>query len=66
MTLLFSPIELAGKTLKNRIVIPFDGSHRDFKHVIYHELVHAFINDCVYGGSLKSMMSNSILSPSLM
>ena len=46
--------------LKNRIVIPFDGSHRDFKHVIYHELVHAFINDCVYGGSLKSMMSNSI------
>ena len=46
--------------LKNRIVIPFDGSHRDFKHVIYHELVHAFINDCVYGGSLKSMLSNSI------
>ena len=46
--------------LKNRIVIPFDGSYKEFKHVIYHELVHAFINDCVYGGNLKSMMANSI------
>ena len=46
--------------LKNRVVIPFDGSHQEFKHVIYHELVHVFINDCVYGGNLKSMMANSI------
>ena len=46
--------------LKNRVVIPFDGSHREFKHVIYHELLHVFINDCVYGGNLKSMMANSI------
>ena len=46
--------------LKNRVVIPFDGSYKEFKHVIYHELVHAFINDCVYGGNLKSMMANSI------
>ena len=46
--------------LKNRVVIPFDGSHREFKHVIYHELVHVFINDYVYGGNLKSMMANSI------
>ena len=46
--------------LKNRVVIPFDGSLKEFQHVLYHELVHAFINDCVYGGSLKSMMANSI------
>ena len=46
--------------LKNRVVIPFDGSHREFKHVIYHELVHVFINDYVYGGNLKTMMANSI------
>ena len=46
--------------LKNRVVIPFDGSYKEFKHVIYHELVHAFINDCVYAGNLKSMMANSI------
>ena len=28
--------------------------------MIYHELLHVFINDCVYGGNLKSMMANSI------
>ena len=26
---------------KNRIVIPFEGSYTQFKHVIHHELVHA-------------------------
>ena len=46
--------------LKNRVVIPFDGSYREFKHVIYHELVHAFINDCIYGGNLKNMIANQI------
>ena len=46
--------------LKNRVVIPFDGSYAEFKHVIYHELVHAFINDCVYGGSLKNMIAGQI------
>jgi len=46
--------------LKNRVVIPFDGSYIEFKHVIYHELVHAFINDCVYGGNLKNMIASQI------
>ena len=45
---------------KNRVVIPFDGSNYEFKHVIHHELVHAFINDYIYGGSLKNMISSSI------
>ncbi|RMZ48843.1 hypothetical protein EB821_05450 [Candidatus Marinimicrobia bacterium PRS2] len=45
---------------KNRIVIPFDASNKEFKHVIHHELVHAFINDSVYGGSLKNMVASSI------
>ena len=45
---------------KNRIVIPFDASNQEFKHVIHHELLHAFINDCVYGGSLKNMVSSAI------
>lgn len=45
---------------KNRVVIPFDASNQQFKHVIHHELVHAFINDCVYGGSLKNMVQSSI------
>ena len=45
---------------KNRVVIPFDASNKEFKHVIHHELVHAFINDCVYGGSLRKKLTRSI------
>ena len=45
---------------KNRVVIPFDGSNIEFKHVIHHELLHAFINDYIYGGSVKNMLSSSI------
>jgi Tol biopolymer transport system component len=28
--------------IKNKIVVPFDGSYNDFRHVLHHELVHAF------------------------
>ena len=42
--------------MKNRMVIPFDGSMEEFRHVIYHELVHVFINDGIYGGSLINMI----------
>ena len=42
--------------IKNRMVVPFDGSMKEFKHVIYHELVHVFINDGIYGGSLLNMI----------
>ena len=36
---------------KNRVVIPFEGDYKAFRHVIHHELVHAMINDLIYGGS---------------
>ena len=50
--------------MKNRMVIPYDGSMKDFEHVIYHELVHVFINDGVYGGSLQSLInSNTVFIP---
>ena len=45
---------------KNRIVIPFEGDYRKFRHVIHHELVHAVINDMFYGGSLQSVITNNI------
>lgn len=45
---------------KNRIVVPFDGSYRDFRHVIHHELVHGVINDMFYGGSLQNVISKNI------
>ncbi len=45
---------------KNRIVLPFEGDYRQFRHVIHHELVHAVINDMFYGGSLQSVIQNNI------
>ncbi len=33
---------------KNRIVLPFNGSYAEFRHVIHHELVHAFMYDMFY------------------
>ncbi|NOZ09118.1 MAG: hypothetical protein GXO91_09650, partial [FCB group bacterium] len=45
---------------KNRVVVPYDGSHREFKHVIHHELVHAFINENIYGGNLQNLISSRI------
>lgn len=45
---------------KNRVVIPFEGNYRQFRHVIHHELVHAVMNDMFYGGSIQSIISNNI------
>ncbi|MFA6541513.1 MAG: biopolymer transporter Tol [Bacteroidota bacterium] len=45
---------------KNRVVLPFEGNYRQFRHVIHHELVHAVLNDMFYGGSIQSIISNNI------
>jgi len=45
---------------KNRVVLPFEGSYRMFRHVIHHELVHAVLNDMFYGGSIQSIISNNV------
>ena len=45
---------------KNRIVIPFEGSYEQFEHVIHHELVHAAINELVYGGNAQGLISGRI------
>jgi WD40 repeat protein len=45
---------------KNRIVIPYDGDYRRFRHVIHHELIHAVVNDMIYGGSVQSAITNNI------
>ncbi len=45
---------------KNRVVIPFEGNYRQYRHVIHHELVHAVMNDMFYGGSIQSIISNNI------
>ncbi len=46
---------------KNRVVIPFEGSYEQFRHVIHHELVHAIVNDMVYGGNAQSVISGAQL-----
>lgn len=45
---------------KNRVVLPFEGSYKNFRHVIHHELVHAVLNDMFYGGSIQSILTNNI------
>lgn len=45
---------------KNRVVVPFEGDYKKFRHVIHHELVHAVINDMFYGGSIQSIISGNI------
>ena len=43
---------------KNRVVFPFEGNYEQFRHVIHHELVHAVINDMVYGGRMQNVVSS--------
>lgn len=45
---------------KNRIVVPFEGSYEQFRHVIHHELVHAVMNDMIYGGSIQSLVVGEV------
>lgn len=45
------------EVFKTRVVIPFDGSYEDFRHVLHHELTHAVIYDLLYGKSLSAILS---------
>jgi Tol biopolymer transport system component len=45
---------------KNRIIIPYEGSYSQFRHVIHHELVHGVMNDMLYGGSIQSLISGQV------
>jgi Tol biopolymer transport system component len=42
--------------IKNRIVIPFDGSYNDLHHVIGHELTHIFEFQMYYRSRLASLL----------
>ncbi len=46
---------------KNRVVVPFEGNYEQFRHVIHHELVHAVMNDMLYGGSVQSLLMGEVL-----
>src|SRR6267142_832324 len=46
------------EVLRNRVVLPFTGSYEDLRHVVVHELTHAFMFDLLYGGSAASMLAH--------
>ncbi len=46
---------------KNRVVIPYEGSFSQLRHVLHHELVHAVMNDMLYGGSIQSLVSGEVV-----
>ncbi len=58
----YMPEGVGGVTelFKNRIVIPYEGSYEDFRHVIHHELTHGVMNDFMYGGSMQSLITGRI------
>ncbi len=43
--------------LRNRVVLPFTGSYEDLRHVLVHELTHAYMFDMLYGGSAASLIA---------
>lgn len=45
---------------KNRVVLPFEGDYKQFRHVIHHELVHALLNDMIYDGTIQSIIAGRV------
>jgi hypothetical protein len=41
----------------NRVVLPFTGSYEDLRHVVAHELTHAYLFDRFHGGSASRMLA---------
>jgi Tol biopolymer transport system component len=46
---------------KNRVVVPFSGSYEELRHVVVHELTHAFMFDMMYTGIFDSILSAEYL-----
>lgn len=47
------------EVFRNRVVLPFTGSYEDLRHVVVHELVHAYMFDLLYGGNASSMIASN-------
>jgi Tol biopolymer transport system component len=45
--------------IRNRIVVPFDGSYDQLRHVLHHELVHGFEYSILYDQFGSSILSGS-------
>ncbi|MBZ0263567.1 DPP IV N-terminal domain-containing protein [bacterium] len=49
--------------LKNRVVIPYEGSYEKFRHVIHHELTHAVMMRMIYGEGMGSIITGIYRMP---
>ena len=49
------------EVFKNRMVMPYNGSYEDFRHVLHHELTHAVTFDFLYGNAFGSLLSRGTL-----
>ena len=59
------PEEVGGFTelFKNRIAIPFNGSYKDFRHVLHHELVHAFMFGMLFNQFGSNLLAGNVQLP---
>lgn len=48
---------------RTRVVLPYSGSESEFRHVMTHELVHAYMFDRLYGGGVKSLFIRQYAFP---
>lgn len=49
------------EVFKNRIVVPFNGSNEDLRHVLHHELTHAVVFNLLYENAISSLISRQAL-----
>ncbi|MCK4857667.1 MAG: PD40 domain-containing protein [candidate division Zixibacteria bacterium] len=49
------------ESFKNRVVLPFNGSYEDLRHVLHHELTHAVTFDWFYGKAFGTLVSRQYL-----
>jgi hypothetical protein len=48
---------------KNRVVVPFTGSYTEYRHVLHHEMVHAFEFGILYGRIGGTFLRNGVQMP---
>lgn len=54
------------EVFRNRVVLPFSGSYEDLRHVLVHELTHAYMFDLLYSGNAGGLVARqAFFSPPL-